>query len=59
MAVQYTVCDVELPYPVIFTFPGLSPYYVNVKYFIHDLIPDISYTSSFPYPGLFPYNIKY
>ena len=52
MVLQYNVCGVELPIPVIFHFPGLFTYPFNIHDFLLNLSPDL------PYPGLFTYNLK-
>ena len=51
MVVCYIMYYAELPYPVIFTFPGLFPYPVNVQEILCDIIPGL------PYPGLFPFTV--
>ena len=53
MVIRYTAFDVELSYLVIFPFPGLFTYPVNVQEFLRDLIPGL------PYPGLFPFTVSF
>ena len=41
MVVQYTMCDIDIPYPylfpylVLFPFPGLFPYSVSLQESLH------------------------
>ena len=59
MVVQYNVCDIELPYPLIFPFPSLFPYPVNVQQFLNDLISGLPYPGLFPFPGLFHFPVLF
>ena len=70
MVLRYTMCDVELPYPGLFTFSGLFPYLSLFPFpgflqgFLQDFILGLPYSGKFPYPGifsfpgLFPYTVK-
>ena len=52
VVLQYFVCDVELPNPGKYPYPGF------IQKFIHDLILGLPYPGKFPYPGIFPYLVK-
>ena len=52
------MCGVELPYPIIFPFPGLFTYPVNVQEFLRALIQGLTYPVLFPHPIVFPYPVK-
>ena len=47
LVLKYTVCDVDLPNPGKFPYPGF------LQGFIHNLIPGLPYLGIFPYPGNF------
>ena len=49
MVVHDTVCDVEVTYPVKFT------YLVSLHKSLHDLTPVLTYLGSFNHPILFHY----
>ena len=53
MVLQYTVCDVELPYPVFYVL--FFSYPVFLQKYLQDLILCLTYHGLFPYPGLFLY----
>ena len=46
VVLQYLVCDVELPNPGKYPYPGF------IQKFIHDLILGLPYPGKFPYPGI-------
>ena len=52
MVVHDTVCDVEVTYPVKFT------YLVSLHKSLHDLTPVLTYLGSFNHPILFHYPEK-
>ena len=52
MVLLYTVCDIELPNPRNFTYPGKFIYSGVLQEFLHDLILGL------PYPGKLPYLVK-
>ena len=52
MVVKYNIFDVEITYLVIFPFPYLFTYTINVQEYLRNLIPGLIY------PGLLNYTVK-
>ena len=52
MVSWYSVCNVELPNPGKFPYPGF------IQGFIHNLIPGLPYPGKFPYSGKSTYPVK-
>ena len=59
MVIQYTVCDVDITYPVTPMFPGLFLYAIYEQDFLRDLLTCLPYPVLFTFPLLFTYPIKY